>query len=146
MLREVTHVRQNEPEVTKRWFESEFFDLYLWQRDGRIVHMQLCYNRFRPNESAISWKEGAGLFHDGVDGARRMQSPLLSGGGSFDAERVNARFLRESADLPIEIRKFVLAKLHQFALHGPVERHAPPRATVRRDSWLKEGEAPAAAD
>jgi hypothetical protein len=137
MLREVGHVRQGEPDLRKRWFESDFFDLYLWEREGRVVHMQLCYNRHRSDESAISWKEGLGLFHDGVDAVRRSETPLLEHGGDFDAERVNARFLRESADLPIELRRFVLARLHDFALHGPVKRHAPPRGRVRREDWQK---------
>ena len=58
-----------------------------------------------------------------MEAARRIEAPLLEPGGAFDAERVNARFLRESANLPIEVRKFVLAKLHEFALHGPVKRN-----------------------
>lgn len=136
MLREVRVVRQSEPGLLKRWFESDFFDLYLWEEDARIVHMQLCYNRHRHDESAISWREGLGMFHDGVEAAHRIETPLLEAGGAFDAERVNARFLRESADLPIEVRKFVLARLHEFALTGPVRR-GPPRRVLRREDWQK---------
>ena len=139
MLREIANVGQNEPGLLKHWYESDFFDLYLWRRDTEFVHMQLCYNRNRPDECAISWKEGAGLFHDGVDAVRRTETPLLETGGAFDAERVNARFLRESVDLPIEVRKFVLAKLHDFALHGPVKRNLPPRAVPRRAGWQRTG-------
>jgi hypothetical protein len=137
MLRTIANVSQNEPGVTKHWFESDFFDLYLWQRGDEFIHMQLCYNRGRPDECAISWKEAAGLFHDGVDAARRTEAPLLESGGAFDAERVNARFLRESANLPIEVRKFVLGKLHDFALHGPVKRNQTRRTTVRREDWQR---------
>ena len=137
MLREIAGVVQNDSEVEKRWFESDFFDLYVWQRANIIVHMQLCYRRGRKDESAVSWKEGLGLFHDGVDASRRTESPILESGGSFDAERVNARFLRESSDLPVELRKFVLAKLHEFALQGPVRRAAPRRVAVRREDWQK---------
>lgn len=140
MLKEVTAVRQGDPLVRKRWFESDFFDLYLWEEGGAIVHMQLCYDRHRPGESAISWKQGYGLFHDGVDAVRRSESPLLEAGGAFDAERVNARFLRESAGLPVDVRRFVLAKLHEFALNGPVKRGAPRRNRVRRESWQAQGE------
>ena len=125
--------------MLKRWFSSDFFDLYLWQRGAEFFHMQLCYNRDRKDESAISWKEGLGLFHDGVDAVRRTEAPLLESGGAFDAERVNARFLQESAGLPIALRKFVLAKLHDFALHGPVKRNAPRRVQVRREDWQKRG-------
>jgi len=142
MLRAIANVRQSEPGIVKRWFESDYFDLYLWQRGEAFIHMQLCYNRGRPSESAVSWKEGAGLFHDGVDAARRTESPVLESGGTFDAERVNARFMRESANLPIEVRRFVLSKLHDFALHGPVRHQRPPRAVVRREDWQRR---PAAA-
>lgn len=135
MLREIGNVRQVDPEIRKRWFESDFFDLYLWERGGHVVHMQLCYNRDRADEAAISWKDGLGLFHDGVEALHRTETPLLESGGAFDAEKVNARFLRESADLPLEVRKFVLAKLHDFALHGPVKRNAPRRLAVRREDW-----------
>ena len=133
MLREIMVVKQGDPAVVKRWFESDFFDLYLWRRDDMIFHMQLCYQRNRKNESAISWKEGIGYFHDGVDARDRAETPLLEKGGVFDAERVNARFLRESAGLPIALRKFVLARLHEFAITGPVKRNRPPRMVVRRD-------------
>ena len=139
MLREVARVRQDGGEVRKRWFESDFFDLYLWERGDAIVHMQLCYNRHRPDESAISWKEGVGMFHDGVDAQARIAAPLLERGGAFDAERVNARFLRESAELPMAVRRFVLERLHDFALHGPVKRNAPARMRVRREDWQKGG-------
>ena len=137
MLREITGVVQNDPQMKKRWFESDYFDLYVWQRADAIVHMQLCYRRGRKDESAVSWKEGLGLFHDGVDASRRTESPLLESGGSFDAERVNARFLGESSAMPVELRKFVLAKLHEFALRGPVRRNAPRRIAVRREDWQR---------
>lgn len=137
MLRAIVNVSQDEPGIVKHWFESDFFDLYLWRRDGEVVHMQLCYDCGRPTESAVSWKEGAGLFHDGVDATRRTESPVLERGGAFDAERVNARFLRESVNLPADVRRFVLAKLHEFALDGPVRRNRPPRAVVRRQDWQR---------
>jgi len=142
MLREIKSVVQSTPEVIKRWFESDFFDLYLWLRGQQVIHMQLCYNGGRKDESAISWKEGLGLFHDGIDVARRTETPLLESGGAFDAEKVNARFLTESSGLPIEVRKFVLAKLHDFALHGAVKRNQPRRVVVRREDWQKRASDP----
>lgn len=142
MLREIKSVVQSTPLVIKRWFESDFFDLYLWQRGQQVIHMQLCYKRGRKDESAISWKEGLGLFHDGIDVARRTETPLLESGGAFDAEKVNARFLTESSGLPIEVRKFVLAKLHDFALHGAVKRNQPRRVVVRREDWQKRASGP----
>ena len=45
----------------------------------------------------------------------------------------NTLATRSAASLPIALRKFVLARLHEFAITGPVKRNRPPRMVVRRD-------------
>jgi hypothetical protein len=154
MLREILNIRQTEPGVTRRWFQSDYFDLFTWAgEDGEISMIQLCYD-LRRRERALTWKREIGFFHDGVDdgegsgphGTGGNATPILVTNGPFAAEAVNARFMRESADLPIEVRKVVLAKLHEFAMTGPVERTGVPRRNVRRDHWQRRIEAQAAAD
>jgi len=150
MLREIKNVKQSDPELTRRWFQSEYFELFVWSApDGQVKTFQLCYD-LRRRERALTWKEPHGFFHDGVDdgevggAAGHNQSGLLTGAsrGPFDAEKVNARFMRESADLPIELRSFVLARLHEYALSGEIKRRDPPRRVVRRDDWqIKEAPA-----
>ncbi len=129
---------EDDPAVTKRWFQSDFFDLFLWSRDAKVFHLQLCYGK-PMHECAVSWREGHGYFHDGVLPGRGRGglawSALLESGGSFDFARVNARFLRESKGLDIALRKFVLAKLHHFALNGPTHPDKPPRIKVRRHGF-----------
>ena len=145
MLREIKISRRDDPAIQKRWFESAYFDLFLWFRAGPAVpqtaaqapfHMQLCYGK-PARERAVSWRDGHGYFHDGVlsnqPGDVVPKSSILEAGGQFDFTQVNARFLRESAALDIGLRKFVLEKLHHFALNGPTDAARPGRAKVRRD-------------
>lgn len=138
-LREIKVSRlEDDRRITKRWFEGDFFDLFLWSRDGQLFHMQLCYGK-PMHEHAVSWREGLGYFHDGVSsltgGSPVPMSELLEAGGSFDFTNVNARFLTESRGLETALRKFVLGKLHHFALNGPTHPDWPPRIKVRRDGF-----------
>ncbi len=144
-LREIRVSRPEEDaSISKRWFESDYFDLFLWSHEGEVVHLQLCYGK-PMLERAVSWREGYGYFHDGVlpgrDRGGAAWSALLQSGGSFDFAKVNARFLRESRGLDIAMRKFVLAKLHHFALNGPTHPDKPPRIKVRRDGFDAAAEA-----
>ena len=148
MLREIKISRRDDPAIFKRWFESGYFDLFLWFRVEQAVqspaaplhpfHMQLCYDK-PARERAVSWREGHGYFHDGVlsnqPGDIVAKSSILEAGGQFDFTKVNARFLRESAELEIDVRKFVLEKLHHFALNGPTHPDRPGRFKVRRDGF-----------
>ena len=139
-LREIRVSRpEPEPGISKRWFESDYFDLFLWYREQRIFHMQLCYGK-PMGECAASWRDSHGYFHDGVSstagrGGPVPMSELLEAGGSFDFARVNARFLQESQGLDIGLRKFVLEKLHHFALNGATFPDRPPRTQVRRGGF-----------
>ena len=128
----------------KRWFENEFFDLFLWSREGTTFHMQLCYGK-PAHERAVSWRDGHGYFHDGVlsnpPGDVVAKSSILEAGGHFDFEKVNGRFLRESQGLETAVRKFVLEKLHYFALNGPTHPDRPPRIKVRHHGFAPAPEA-----
>ena len=145
-LREIKVSRQDDPAVIKRWFESEFFDLFLWSSASAPFHMQLCYGKPR-HERAVSWREGFGYFHDGVlsnsPGDIVAKTSILQAGGAFDFTQVNARFLQESQGLETELRRFVLEKLHYFALNGPTFPDRPPRINVRRDGFEAAAEPPA---
>ena len=147
-LREIKVSRPEEDaSIAKRWFESDYFDLFLWSRADQVFHLQLCYGK-PMHERAVSWREGLGYFHDGVLPGRghggAAWSALLESGGRFDFAKVNARFLRESKGLDIAMRKFVLAKLHHFALNGPSYPDKPVRIKVRRDGFDASADAGAA--
>jgi len=143
MLREIRNLQQHDPALTRRWFQSDYFDLFIWsQADGTATMLQLCYD-LRRNERAITWKKDIGFFHDGVDdgegsgphGTGGNATPILVADGPYDAEKVNSRFLRESTDMPVELRKLVLSKLHEYSISGPILRRDQPRRSVRREDW-----------
>lgn len=139
MLREILNLRQTDPAARRRWFQSDYFDLFTWQDEaGEFIGLQLCYD-LRRKERALSWKRDAGFFHDGVSNESRSglgkSTQQMVATDPFDPEKVNARFLAESADLAIDVRKFVIAKLHEYSLIGPTARRGEPRRHVRRDPW-----------
>ena len=138
MLREVLIVEQTDPSLKRRWFESDYFDLFVWQDpDGALVGFQLCYD-VELNERALVWNRAEGFYHDGVDhgegGAGGPgQAPIMVRDGKFDSGTVVPRFEREAARMPAEVRDFVLAKMrdHLIELH----RQKMGRKRVRRERW-----------
>ena len=61
MLREVLVVEQNNPTLKRRWFESDYFDLFIWQDPGgAFVRFQLCYD-VELNERALVWSDPEGF-------------------------------------------------------------------------------------
>jgi len=140
MLREVLIVEQDNPTLKRRWFESDYFDLFVWQdRDGALVSFQLCYD-VELNERALVWNRADGFYHDGVDhgdgGASGLgQAPIMMRDGKFDSGTVVPRFEREAAQIPADVRDFVLAKMrdHLIELH----RQKMGRKRVRRERWQR---------
>ena len=142
MLREILIVKQDNPALRRRWFESDYFDLFIWQDlAGSFKRFQLCYDVER-NERALIWGQDEGFFHDGVDhgdgGYGRGghgQTPIFVPDGKFDSGTVVPRFTREAAQIPVDVRDFVLVKIreHLIELHQARKR----RKQVRRDSWQR---------
>ena len=138
MLREVLIVEQNNPALKRRWFESDYFDLFIWQdAGGAFVRFQLCYD-VELNERALVWSGTEGFYHDGVDQGDGTegglgQAPILVRDGKFDSGTVVPRFEREAAQMPADVRDFVLAKMraHLIALY----RQKMGRKRVRRERW-----------
>ncbi len=138
MLREVLIVEQNDPALKRRWFESDYFDLFIWQdAGGAFVRFQLCYD-VELNERALVWSDTEGFYHDGVDHGGSMdggvgEAPILVRDGKFDSGTVVPRFEREAAEIPADVRDFVLAKMraHLIELH----RQKMGRKRVRRERW-----------
>jgi len=138
MLREVLIVEQNNPTLKRRWFESDYFDLFIWQDSGgAIVRFQLCYD-VELNERALVWSDTEGFYHDGVDHGGGTeggpgQAPILVRDGKFDSGTVVPRFEREAVEIPADVRDFVLAKMrsHLIELH----RQKMGRKRVRRERW-----------
>ena len=120
MLIEFQDVRQVEGEGPRRWFFDDYFDLIVWYKDnGEIDGFQLCYDK-TGSERALTWNWNHGYRHHKIDDGEMpfaaKMSPILVQDGLFDRESVGERFSRESADVPPDIREFVLDKLKGFSL------------------------------
>ena len=148
MLREIEGVRQDNPAATRRWFQSDYFDLFTWQDgSGGFTRFQLCYDVER-DERAFEWSAQHGFFHDGVEYADRPGSrpaaAILTQEGKLDSGTVVPRFTREAAHIAADVREFILGKIREHL----IERHQVRslRKEVRRAAWQKRnlpGAAPA---
>ncbi|MCC6610846.1 MAG: hypothetical protein IT515_14385 [Burkholderiales bacterium] len=136
-LREIPGVRQDEPSTSRRWFHSDYFDLFVWQTaGGEVLSFQLCYG-IDTSEKALVWKKEVGFFHDGVDPGEvkpgRAPATLLEADGPFPATAVAARFAREAEGVPNDIRSFVIARIREFGRLHPYPRSR--RRRFRRAEW-----------
>lgn len=136
MLREIRGVKQDRPGSTRRWFQSDYFDLFTFQDDtGAFTGFQLCYDVER-NERAFSWSAANGFFHDGVDDAAVPQSQasaILLPEGRLDSGTVVPRFTREAVEIAPEVRELVHVKIREYLLKVYHERRS--RRRVRREGW-----------
>ena len=132
MLKEVLIVEQNDLSLKRRWFESDYFDLFIWQDPGgAFASFQLCYD-VELNERALVWNGAEGFYHDGVD-TGGIQAPILVSDGKFDSGTVVPRFEREAAQIPADVRDFVLAKMREHLIE--LHRQKMGRKRVRRERW-----------
>jgi hypothetical protein len=118
MLREIPHVRQDKPELKRRWYQDDFFDLYTWHaEDGAFVSFQLCYD-VRGRERALSWHHESGFTHNKIDGGDSgrpgRMSPLLMGVARFPHRLVRRRFAIEAQVLDAATRDFIRAKMREY--------------------------------
>ena len=139
MLREIRGLAQRDPERTKRWFQDDFFDLYVWQDAAGMVHkFQLCYRRETLEERVFEWQRGLGFLHLKPEPHRPGVSYLendtwaLVFDGALPYRTVSARFAEASARIPHELADLILAKLNEFA--GPGRKFRPRGARTPR--WL----------
>ena len=130
MFREITVSKQANEGPKRRWYQSDYFDLFIFyfrhseradvKADREFVGMQLCYD-IRRKQRTLEWKKDGGFSHHRVvKGGDTMadhgsSAALLEQGGDFDANSVVDRFVRESGSLPPIIRQFVMQKLAEYA-------------------------------
>ena len=130
MFREITVSKQAADGPKRRWYQSAYFDLFIFyyrhgeradaKADREFVGLQLCYD-IRRNQRSLEWKKDSGFSHHRVNkGGDTMSdhgasASLLEQGGEFDANAVLGRFMRDSGGLPPIVRKFVLDKFTEYA-------------------------------
>jgi len=116
VLREINGIRQDNPGLTRRWFQDDYFDLWTWQGEGEdIVAFQLCYDK-RSDERALSWRRDHGFDHLRVKTGREETSTafLQGDGGVFPAVIVSRKLKAASQHLPPVVRKFVFHKVKAY--------------------------------
>lgn len=124
MLIEVKDVRQFEGKAFRRWFCDENIDLIVWYGPEKdITGFQLCYKK-DGSEKALTWKEGAGFSHDGIDGGEDRpplsykMTPVLVPDGVMDAKDILALFEKESGEIDPLISSFVRRRILDYAESG----------------------------
>lgn len=139
MFREINISKQSEGGPKRRWYQSDYFDLYIFYvrhsersdkyADREFVGMQLCYD-IRRNQRTLEWKKVEGFAHHVVKKGggdtlsdHGASAALLQKGGEFDAAKVVDRFMSDSGGLPGIVKTFVLQKLAEYARLHPL---APP--------------------
>lgn len=136
MMREILGVT-DEPNVHRRWFHDDYFDLFVSQADsGEVVQFQLCYG-IDSSERALVWDGQGGFFLDGVEAGKpeKPRAPKQAEGDGFDVGPVAERFEAAAGSLPQDIRLAVTARLQQFS-EGKGETKAR-RKRFRRASWQR---------
>lgn len=135
MLHEIGKVRQDSSHGLRRWFQDDYFDLYIWQdATGQPIAFQLCYDRHR-SEGSIRWSRAEGYAHARVDAGQRSggypMAPILQlSAGPPPYFRVYHRFLDAAKGWDADLSAFVLERLreYRFQLFG---RRQPARRPKR---------------
>jgi hypothetical protein len=118
MLREISAVRQDRADLRRRWFQDDYFDLFVWvSTDGSVAAFQLAYDR-SGKERVLGWDRDAGYLHRQVDGGEesvfQKMTPLLTRAGRFPRLEVIAQFDARSPGLEEGIRRFVRDKAARY--------------------------------
>jgi hypothetical protein len=129
-MREIGPLRQDDARGRRRWFQDDYFDLFLWQdQDGRAVAFELCYDR-NAAEGAVTWSEADGFAHARVDAGEQTpfvsMTPLHRAGGTPPYFRIYNRLLEATEHWEPQLRAFLLERLREYRrlLYGA---HRTPR-------------------
>lgn len=138
MLREIRGIEQRNPQHTKRWFQDDYFDLYVWQdAAGDVQRFQLCYERDSRRERALEWQRGRGFQHLAVR-QRYSSSPGRDHSGDMALDGImpyvalKDRFADAARSLPREVLHFIEEKLVEYA--RPARRFR--RSALSAPRWL----------
>ena len=118
MLREIGSIRQDSSRGFRRWFQDDYFDLYVWQDAAGVpIAFQLCYERNR-GEGAVSWSAASGFNHARVDSGEQPHkhgmSPILRPDSVPPYFRIYHRFIDASTGWEPVLRAFVLERLREY--------------------------------
>jgi hypothetical protein len=134
MLREMAHVRQQDPQLRRRWFRDDYFDLFTWQRpDGGIVGFQLCYD-LPSFERVLSWREAQGYSHHRVDGGEaspyKNMTPIMTLDGVMPLLTVLMEYDRRSVELEPGVRLFLRERLMDYGKGAALDATTGARTEI----------------
>lgn len=123
MLREMARVNQPDPEVRRRWFRDDYFDIFTWQSsNGSVVGFQLCYD-LPTYERVLSWREAKGYSHHRVDGGEaspiKNRSPIMVLDGLLPLSTVLEEFDQRALELDPQLRGFLRQHLVAYGVDEP---------------------------
>ena len=113
---EYRYVRHVPGEPRLRWFQSEYFELFVWFEEAGIpIAFRLCYDRGY-QERAITWEKATARHrHDAVDSGDAVEShprsPILVTHRRSIPAGVVERFRKTPGDIPAEVRQLVIDRL-----------------------------------
>ena len=116
MLQEIQNIKQIEGEPRRRWFTDPMLDIYVWyDDDDNVIQFQLCYDK-GPGEQALTWREGEGKVHHGVDdgesGVYRMKStPVIVADTDYDPGKIITLVKKYGGKLEHDLYEFILSAL-----------------------------------
>jgi hypothetical protein len=115
MLREINAVLQDQPGLLRRWFQDDYFDLFVWLGPDHVLRaFQLAYQRTL-DERVLEWSSESGFVHSRVDSGEQRpnanRTPLLVNGGPCPVRMIARQFDSRSKDLEAPLRDAILAKL-----------------------------------
>ena len=119
MLREIANVQQREPGLTRRWFRDDYFDIFVWQTPaGEFASLQLCYD-LPSHERVLVWRKESGYAHHGIDSGENSpfnnRSPIMVADGVLPTDAVLREFNARGAELPDDLKRFIVERLRQYA-------------------------------
>ena len=132
MLADIGGVRQQDPQLRRRWFRDDYFDIFTWQKndeaDGTIVGFQLCYDL--PNyERVLSWRVSQGYSHQRVDGGEvspfKNMTPILVSDGLMPFTDVLTEFDQRAVTLEPALRAFLRERLLDYAASDAMKIDKP---------------------
>lgn len=147
MLTEITHLRQSNRSLLKRWFNSRDMDLFVWVKsvgiDDMPVQFQLSFNK-QSNEKIICWDQQHGFHLYQVDSgentpARYKKTPIFTNTVERqDLTDIARRFLVASEIIDINITDFIYARLMEYPtlssmLHAMHANHSARKPTSAPD-------------
>jgi hypothetical protein len=115
VLKEIRNVRQEPGAGRRRWFESDGFELVVWQNQaGAWEGFQVCYN-LGQGEHALTWRPGVGFAHSVVDGGDDTpfanQTPILVPDGAVPWAEIGRLFGERALGIDAELRELVRTRL-----------------------------------